>query len=315
MATKGYKTEELRFPSSDGTHTVYARVYLPTDTSAIRGIVQLAHGMCEHIGRYEEMGVFFAKNGYVFCGNDHLGHGNTAISPEELGFFMKEDGVDTVISDLFKLTRIMHGRFLDKPLFLMGHSMGSFLVRIYATTYARYLSGLLVLGTGGPNPLLPVGRALAKTIAAFRGKKHRSQLLRGLAHAGYLSRCGKNPAPTAWLSTDENRIAAFGKDEKCGFTFSVGAYLDLFEMLGRANDKTAYTSIPKTLPVCILSGDKDPVGAYGKGVTEVHDKLLKEGCAEVSCILYPNMRHEILNEIGRETVYTDIISFLNRQIK
>ena len=313
MATKGYKTEELRFPSSDGTHTVYARVYLPTDTSAIRGIVQLAHGMCEHIGRYEEMGVFFAKNGYVFCGNDHLGHGNTAISPEELGFFMKEDGVDTVVSDLFKLTRIMHGRFLDKPLFLMGHSMGSFLVRIYATTYARYLSGLLVLGTGGPNPLLPVGRALAKTIAAFRGKKHRSQLLRGLAHAGYLSRCGKNPAPTAWLSTDENRIAAFGKDEKCGFTFTVGAYLDLFEMLGRANDKTAYTSIPKTLPVCILSGDKDPVGAYGKGVKTVARQYEKAGITDLTLKLYEGMRHELHNEICRDEFYADLLSWLNER--
>lgn len=312
MATKDYTIEELRFPSSDGTHTVYARIFLPTE-AAIRGVVQLAHGMCEHIKRYDEMGALFAKNGYVFCGNDHLGHGETAASPEELGFFAKEDGVDTVVSDLFKLTRIMHGRFLDKPLFLMGHSMGSFLVRIYATTYSRYLSGLLILGTGGPNPLLPVGRGLAKTIIAFRGKHHRSQLLRGLAHAGYLSRCGKKPAPTAWLSTDAERIAAFGKDEKCGFSFTVGAYLDLFEMLGRANDKSAYTSLPKTLPVYILSGDADPVGGYGRGVRKVARQYEKAGMTDLTLKLYKGMRHELHNEVCREEFYSDLLSWLNER--
>ena len=312
MATKGYKIEELRFPSSDGTHTVYARIFLPTE-AAVRGVVQLAHGMCEHIKRYDEMGALLAKNGYVFCGNDHLGHGETAASPEELGFFAKEDGVDTVVSDLFKLSRIMHGRFLDKPLFLMGHSMGSFLVRIYAKTYSRYLSGLLILGTGGPNPLLPIGRGLAKTIIAFRGQKHRSQLLRRLAHAGYLSRCGKNPAPTAWLSTDEARIAAFGKDEKCGFAFTVGAYLDLFEMLGRANDKTAYASVPKTLPVCLLSGDADPVGGYGKGVRKVARQYKKAGVTDLTMKLYEGMRHELHNEICREEFYNDLLSWLNER--
>lgn len=310
---KTYEIENFSFPSSDGVHKIAARIYIPKERE-ILGVVQFSHGMTEHIRRYDEMGAFFASNGYVFCGNDHLGHGNSVNDDGELGFFAVEDGVDTVVSDLFKLTRLLHQRFLDKPLFLMGHSMGSFLVRVYAMTYHRFLSGLIILGTGGPHSLLPLGKALGKVIAAFRGKRHRSRFLRNVAHMGYLSRCGKNPKRTAWLSTDEKRLESYGKDERCGFTFTVQAYLDLFEMLGRANAKDAYTSVPKDLPVCLLSGKEDPVGAYGKGPRRVASRYTKAGVTDVTLKLYEGARHELQNEVCREEFYGDLLRYLNDHV-
>ncbi len=301
---------ERTYPSSDGMHHIFSTVYRPDGQTPPRGIVQIAHGMVDHSGRYRAFATQLCEAGYVVGLCDHLGHGRTARTPEEFGFFAERGGVDYVLRDMHTLTEQLRGEFAGLPLVLIGHSMGSFLSRLFAVRYAHELSGLLILGTGGPNALLPLGRALTAVVRLFAGAKHRSRTIAGLAFAGYNSHFDSAEGNKAWLSRDKAYLERDGEDPLCGFTFTVAAYQDLFRMLGGCNNRRWFRSYPKTLPTLIMSGTEDPVGAYGKGPTYVYRHLLTEGVAPVELKLYDGARHELFNETFREEVITDILTWL-----
>lgn len=302
--------ERLSFDSCVGSRRIAATLYIPKDVTP-KAVIQFAHGMTEHSGCYAEMAEFFAENGYVFAASDHLGHGDSVERPEDLGFFAPEDGADTLVTDLYKFSRLLKARFPDLPLVLMGHSMGSFLARLYATHYSDGLSSLVLLGTGGPHRLVKFGMAFSAFLVSIFGQRHRSHLLRNMAQMGYLSRCGKNASRNAWLTTQPAlRPPA---DNKVGFIFTLQAYRDLFEMVERANRKDAAEDFPKDLPVYIASGAEDPVGAYGKGPTVVAERLRAAGLTDVTLKLYPEARHELHNEFCKGEFYTDLLHFLERR--
>ncbi len=296
------------FDSSDGKHKIYTVMYVPAGRP--RGIIQFAHGMTEHFGRYREMGEFFARAGYVFAGCDHLGHGKSVNSEEELGFFAEEDGADTVVSDLFKLTRLLKGRYPSLPFFLAGHSMGSFLVRLYAMTYSRELQGLIAIGTGGPKRAVGLGKRLTTLIGAFRGSHYRSKLIKRLASGGYLSRCEKGADSSAWLSTDESVVETYKNDPLSGFTFTVRAYYDLFDMVERTNTKKLLSRYPKELPVLLMAGGQDPVGDYGRGPKRVQEMLTNAGLTDVTLHIYPEARHELHNETCRHRFFSELLEWV-----
>jgi alpha-beta hydrolase superfamily lysophospholipase len=187
--------------------------------------------------------------------------------------------------------------------------MGSFVARAAVAMYPDDYSALIIMGTGGTNPLSTMGLGLTSFIKKIKGEKHVSALTQGLAFGSYNKRTDSDD-PFAWLTCDEELRQKHNEDPLCLFKFTTSAMNDLIAMQKAVNLPSWYQNIPKNLPILIVSGEEDPVGAYGKGVTEVHNKLIKEGCTDVTCILYPKMRHEILNEIGKETVYGDIITFL-----
>ncbi len=303
--------ERVTFPSADGIHEIVANLFLPTVSP--RGVIQFAHGMAEHADRYDAIGAFFAENGYVFAINNHLGHGETALSPEELGFFAPEDGADTVVTDLYKFSLLLGSRFPGLPLILMGHSMGSFLVRLYAMQYGEMLSSLVILGTSGPNPAVKMGKLLASINASLFGMRHRSRFIRKIAFTGYLSRCGKNPSPNAWISTLKDCEETYDKDEKCGFTFTAQGYYDLFDMLDRVNRPDAVLSYPRDMSVYIASGSEDPVGAYGKGPEILARRMRAAGMSDVTLTLYAGARHELHNEFCKEQFLSDLLAYLNEK--
>lgn len=304
------KCEQISYPSSDGKNHIVAYYFLPEATEDYRGIVQICHGMTDYILRYKDLAQALTDAGFVVCGNDDLGHGQSVSSEEDLGFFAEEDGVGYVLDDLHTMTALAKKRFPDLPFTLVGHSMGSFLCRLYATRFGYELDNLVVLGTGGPNPLLPLGKLLAKAIRKIKGSRHRSETVKKLAFGGYTSHYGKDAHPKSWITRDEEVIQVYDADPLCNFTFTVSAYIDLFEMLGQCNSKEWFSIFPKNLRTLIASGADDPVGSYGHGPLYVANSLKSEGVQNVDLQLYDGARHELHNETNKEEFFADLIAWI-----
>ncbi|MBQ9070086.1 MAG: alpha/beta fold hydrolase [Clostridia bacterium] len=306
-----YTLSNITFKSSDGKNTIHAKIYIPK-VKDIRGIVQLAHGMTDHTGRYEALADYLTGEGYVFAGNDHLGHGESAACDEDFGFFAEKDGYDLVLRDLHAMNRILRERFLGIKPVIMGHSMGSFLSRLYVEKYPHTISGHIIHGTGGPmGPVLPLGKALVKLIMLFRGKRYRSKLVANMAFMGYNSKFPKEEGSVAWLTRDVARVSGDDRNKYTTFIFTLAAYYDLFTIVGKSNSKKWFDSYPKSLPTLVMSGDMDPVGNYGKGPEYVYKHLLMEGVGELSLKMYEGARHELFNETCRDEVFADVKSWLD----
>ncbi len=309
-----YFTTEYSFPSSDGKHNLHAEIYLPK-TEEYKGIVQIAHGMIDHIGRYGNLVSALTKEGYIVAGNDHLGHGGSVNSADEFGFFADKGGVDFVIEDLYQMNRHLRHTYKGLPVILLGHSMGSFIARLYAVKHPHSVKGLIIHGTAGPNKALPLGKFLAALVSLFAGKRHRSKLVASMAFAGYNSRFPKEEGVMAWLTRDTEEVSDKTEDERTNFIFTISGYRDLFRFLGGCNSKDWFKSYPKELPTLIVSGDADPVGAYGKGPEYVYKKLMISGCKSLEIKMYPGARHELFNETNRDEIFGDINAWLKTVLK
>ena len=291
-----------RFEYSGGS--LAYRIYEPEgEIDEIRAVVQISHGMCEYVGRYEEYARHLCSQGIVLAGNDHPGHGESAASEEDFGYFAKEKGVDLAVEGLKTMSELLLERYEDKPLILLGHSMGSFLCRIYLTKYSENLAGAIVMGTGGPGAPTGAGIALASIISGLRGDRHRSKLLRSIQQAGYLKRCGKGADRTDWLTRDRGVVEKYNNDKYCNYIFTVSGYRDLFRMLEAVSVEDWATKVPTDLPILLISGEDDPVGSYGKGVCAVAGALAHAGAQKLKTVLIPGARHEVLNETDRAGTY------------
>lgn len=303
--------EELTYPSANGTDTVHAFVWRPASGTP-HGIIQLAHGMCEYTLRYDAWARKFAKAGYIFCGNDHLGHGYTAPHEEALGYTAPRGGADFLVEDLYTLTKRMKGTYPNLPLVLYGHSMGSFVARLYLThrEKAQELAAALISGTAGPEQPAWLALRLARAIAAAKGTDHHSPLLTALAFGAYNKRFEGEEDSASWLTRVREVRDAYRNDRFCRFTFTAAGYDTLFSLLAAVSKKTWANGVPKALPLLLFAGDMDPVGNYGKGVRAVHRRLLSAGC-NATLRLYEGGRHEMHNEENADEVFADILSFIS----
>ena len=299
------REEKLEVLSTDEKHTLKGFIYLPD--GEIRGLVQIVHGMCEYLGRYKKFMASLCEAGYAAFGCDHLGHGETAEVNGDFGFIAEKDGWSYLVGDVKAVYESVKAKYGDKPYYLFGHSMGSFIVR-EAVIGGVKPEKLIVCGTGGPNPLSGVGLCLCKTMRAFKGPHHVSKKLESIAFGAYNKRFKEENDPKSWLTKDVSIRDKYRKDPFCTFLFEVSAMQDLIVLQNRAN-KEGIEKFPKELPVFLISGEEDPVGNYGKGVETVFQRMKKTGC-NVSMKLYPNCRHEILNEDIYTEVLDDILSFI-----
>ena len=304
-----YTLSEVRFPSSDGYNSVYARIYIPN--GEIKGVVQLSHGMVDHSGRYEALAEYLTASGYVFAGNDHLGHGYTAESDMAFGFFAESGGVNYILEDLYSMNKLLCEKFPEHKPVLMGHSMGSFLSRLYAVKYPESISGHIIHGTGGPmGAVLPMGKALVKIMMTFCGKKYRSKMIKNISFMGYNDNFPESEGENAWLTRDLERVSSRDTDRLTNFIFTLSAYYDLFTMVGKCNSDQWFNEYPKDLPTIIMSGTKDPVGNDGAGPSYVYDNLQISGTKNITLKLYEEARHELFNETNREEVFCDMVQWL-----
>ncbi|MBR0025949.1 MAG: lysophospholipase [Clostridia bacterium] len=297
---------EITFPSHTKECEIFARIYYPKGTP--KGILQLAHGMAEHIDRYDEFAKTLCAQGYLFAANDHAGHGRSLKDDAHKGYFAAEDGWTAVVEDLRELRAVLKAEYPELPYILMGHSMGSFLARTYAARYPDEMDALIISGTSGKNPVLGIAKWLASREIKKHGAMTPSLLLNKLAFGSYNKQFKPERTGFEWLTTVDSIVDAYVADPLCGFPFTAAGFRDLFNGLGEVSEPSWAGKVPN-VPILIFSGDQDPVGANGKGVKEVADALVKSGHA-VTLKLYPGCRHEMLNESCKEEVSEDILAFL-----
>lgn len=305
--------KEMKIASTDGKNTLHAELYIPEGRESV-GVVQLAHGMLDYVGRYKVLAEYLTSHGFVLAGADHLGHGDSVQSADDRGYFAERDGYKYVIDDVKKMNDCLHTEYPNLPIILLGHSMGSFISRLYAVKYPESISGLIIHGTAGKNPILPLGVLLTKIIKAFKGERHRSAFVRSLADGGYNKKFDKSEGDGAWLTRDGAAVADRPTNPKTNFTFTLSAYLDLFKMLGDCNSAEWFSSYPKALPTLVMSGEKDPVGDFGKGVRFVYGGLEAAGLSDLELKLYEGARHELFNETNKDEVFADMLLWLTRVV-
>ncbi len=275
-----------------------------------KGIVQIVHGMSEHLGRYNRFAEYLVANGYAVCANNHLGHGGSLINDTK-GYFGEEGSYRHLIEDTKLLTMLIKERHPDKRLFILGHSMGSFIVRLYITRYGHLVDGVILSGTSGPNPEAEYGAYYyAKTLRKLKGSDYVSKKLDNMVIGSFSKRNENDKNSSEWLSTDEERVNAYTRDPLCGFPFTVGGYCEMFTMMRLVSHRGWADLITRQLPILLVSGDQDPVGQYGAGVITVRDRLVEAGQRDVWLNLYHNGRHEMLNEKNSQQVYDDILYWL-----
>lgn len=301
------------FKSSNGRSNVTYYILTPEGVE-LRGIVQISHGMCEYFSRYTVFAKYLCSLGFIVCGNDHIGHGASAPRTNELGFFAVRDGWNFLIQDMQKLTDIMQTRYPELPYFVLGHSMGSLITRIYLTTYGNRLSGCILSGTAGPNPLARTGVRVANSVAHSKGMTYRSSFLSNLAFKNYNRKIPDPHSTFDWLSRDPNVVQMFQSDAKCNFIFTAAGFRDLFTLVERANHTKCFRNTPHTLPLLLISGDRDPVGGYGDGVRRVARLYHAAGQKDLDVIFYKDGRHEILNETNRLDVFGDVSRWLEKHL-
>lgn len=305
---------EFSFQSEDGVE-IHAYKWFNESIRA-KGVVQIAHGMAEHALRYEPFSQFLTSNGYIVYANDHRGHGRTYKSNVDKGFLAKNNGFELATKDLTTLTEVIQQQHRHLPLFLLGHSFGSFLVRRYIQLFPTDLAGVLISGTGGDPKLIgKIGLSLAKLEKKIKGPQKESPLMDKLIFGSYNKKISPKRTNYDFLTRDERVVDDYITDENCGFICKTSFYVDLLEGLIKIHRNEEVTKTPKQLPIFLFAGDADPVGDYGKGVQAVYEQLLQHDCAQVSIKLYENGRHEMLNETNKEEVYNDILNWMNTILK
>ena len=305
------KISDGEFKSSNNEYTVKYCVYTPDDSP--RAIVQIVHGMCEYFERYDPIARFLCSKGYVVCGHDHIGHGHSVPSDDDLGFFAEKDGDKYVVADVGKMRDIMREKYRSLPYILIGHSFGSFVSRAFVATHPDAVDALILSGTAGQKQPVGAGSALCKIISAFKGKRYRSKLVSSIAFAGYNKRFEGNTG-AEWVTSDPEMLAKYASDKYCTYTFTLQAYRDMFALIKFIQSKEWYESMPKNLPIFVIAGENDPVSAYCKGITILVEKLKEAGVSDLEYKIYSGERHELFTGLRREEAFGDVAEWIDEKV-
>lgn len=305
--------DEFTFTSSDGKTPIHVMTWVPVGEAGDhpKGIVQIAHGMEEHIARYDEFARFLAGNGFAVCGNDHIGHGASVSSPDDLSK-LPLDGANVIIEDMRTLHRTFQKGFPEgTPYILFGHSMGSFAARYYTAAYGRNLAGVVFCGTGQvPTTAARLGGGLARFLAKVKGIDHESTFIRGLADGAYSKAIPDARTELDWLNSDPAKVDEYIDDPLCGKMFNLGGYATLLDLAAASCNGICARAMPTDTKILFISGADDPVGENSKGVKKAYDSVAYRSGADVELKLYEGMRHEILAEPGHQQVFEDVLAWL-----
>ena len=304
-------TEQIT--SSDNTHYLHHTFFEPSNSdTAINATLLIVHGMAEHSGRYAEFAQFLADHGVAVATYDQLGHGKTVKSAKDLGFFGHEHPVQSLLKDVIVMADSLKARHPTVPHFVMGHSMGSFIVRNVLKHHARNFSGAILMSTADTNPLtkilLPINKLLTKV-----APKKPNTLIANTMNKVLNSKLNNRTSSSefAWLSEDAAAVEAYEADPLTGFEFTNNGFMTLFTLMEAGLNKNWATTITKNFPMLLVSGENDPIGDMGRGIRKIATRLDKQHFDHISVQLYPHMRHEPLHEQNKEQVYQDILDWIN----
>ena len=279
-----------------------------------KAVVQFVHGMAEHKERYYPLMTYLSEMGYACLVTDLRGHGATVTTPDDLGYFGKE-GWKGLIQDTKSIVSYARRQFPGMKIFLLGHSMGSFMARSYIGEYPDDFDLCILSGTGHtPGIVCAAGKAMAKSEIKKHGSKYRSPKLQDLAFGSYLKGIEDPIGANDWICRDEAVIRAYDADPLCGFPGTAGLMYDMMTGLSLIGSSSHIAKMKKDLPVLFIAGEADPVGGWGKTVRQVESRFRAAGMRDVSAVYYPGMRHEVLNEIGKEQVWQDVLGWITEHI-
>lgn len=305
--------KEFYFTSSTGRNQI--RVKQCTPDAEPKAIVQIAHGIAEHVDRYTEFMEYLASNGYLAVANDHLGHGKSLRPGEPLGFFADEDGWDYVVADMVKLHDRISGEYPGLPHIMFGHSMGSFLTRTYIIKHPDKYDAAILSGTGQQAKALVLGGyAAAAASVKLYGPRKIGDKLNDLAFGAYTKGIENPRTSFDWLTRVDSEVDKYIADPLCGFVATVSLFRDMMGGVKFITNQKNINTMSKTQPIYFMSGDRDPVGDYGKGVDRAYKAFCKAGLHDVMMRLYPGGRHEMLNEENKYQVYKDITAWLDDKL-
>ncbi|MBQ1840615.1 MAG: alpha/beta fold hydrolase [Atopobiaceae bacterium] len=318
---EGVRRETIWCESTDGISRLHGYIWWPEEGVIPHAAVQLVHGMAEYIGRYDEFARYLNSKGFIVFGHDHIGHGESVASKDEWGNLPVEGGKEILVEDVHRvrteaLARITEVYGATPELFLFGHSMGSFVVRAYLSRHGEGLVGAIICGTGFMPPrTAAMGNRVARLVARARGGSHHSKLLNNMGVGGYAKEIDDAETDLDWLSHNRDNVNRYIADEACGFMFTAGGYVTLTDLMHEVCTAACVSTYPKDLPLLYIAGTEDPVGECGEGVSKAADLAHGAGVADVRCRLYAGMRHEILNENGRQVVFDDVVSWMEGYLK
>ena len=291
---------------SDSLELSVLIAYPETDPTAI---VQLVHGMCEHKERYIPLMHFLSQHGYVCVMHDHRGHGKSVRTTDDLGYFYA-GGYMAMVDDTHAVTQLIKNRYTDLPVYLFGHSMGSMVVRAYTKRYEQQIAGLIVCGSPSYNSANSIGKQIAKCQGHKHGDHYRSTQMQKLAFGTYNKSFGKVSSPNAWICSDTAVVAAYDASPLCNYIFTSNGFYNLFALMDDAYARNDWRLSNPKLPIWFISGEDDPCFISPKKFNHAVDNMRKVGYVNVTSKLYPHMRHEIVNELGKEHVWNDILNQL-----
>lgn len=308
------KKEEFTFDSRDGQSKIHAVRWVPE--GKVVCILQIVHGMAEYVERYEDLAQYLGEKGILVTGDDHLGHGKSVSENGTYGYFCDQDPATVVVRDVHRLKKMTQEEYPGIPYVILGHSMGSFILRNYLFRYGTGIQGAIICGTGSqPKALVKFCKLLTAVQGAFLGQKHVAKMIDRMAFGSYNKKMPDAKTTFDWLCTDSSVVEAYVNDKLCGFTFTVNGFKTLFTLLDRLNQEENLNVMPKTLPVYFIAGDMDPVGDYGNGVKKAYEDFSKIGMERITLKLYAGCRHELLNETIKQQVYEEIYPWIMERVK
>ena len=292
--------------SADGLQLAVALI---APDGAPKGIVQLVHGMCEHKERYFDFMEFLAAQGYVAVIHDHRGHGESVLSADDLGYFY-DGGWRACVDDVKVVGDLVRKRWPGLPFTLLGHSMGSMVVRCYARRYDDSIDRLIVSGCPSDNPAKAAGALLANIIGVLKGWHYRPIILQKLSFGSYNTPFADEGYRNAWVCSNPEILDRYHDDPLCQFIFTANGFKNLLGMMKDCYSRKGWKMANPGLPVHFISGGEDPCRISDKALEQAADAMRQAGYRQVTLKIYPGMRHEVLNEIGRQQVWDDLAALL-----
>lgn len=287
---------------------IYARIWEPD--SAPAGIVQIVHGICEHMGRYEEFSQVLCDAGYLVVGEDHMGHGHSVEQDGIMGYF--HGGWFSAVEDTYRLYEMIKQQYPDTPYFLFGHSMGSFMARtLLVDRPDMALAGCILCGTCWmPEPVLLAGQKLCELVCRRKGEQNPSERLQKMVFGTYNLRVEHPRTPYDWTNRSSREVDAYFADPLCGFTVTAGLMRDMLTGLIYIQQTENLNKMNPNVPILFIAGGDDPVGSYGDGVQQTAEAFKQVGMEDVSCRIYPLCRHELLRELNKQEVFQLVLDWM-----
>lgn len=280
----------------------------------IRGILQMVHGMAEHKERYLETMEYFAEHGFVCAMHDHRGHGDSVASNDDLGYFNDMSG-DAIVDDVAMISDLLKERYPQLPLILFGHSMGSLIVRAYMKKYDDKVNGLIVCGSPSKRTTLPAEKLFIQLMIKLKGERYRSSFINKLSFGAYNKKFPQAASENAWICSDPQVVKAYDASEKCGFTFTLNGFMNVLNLMDKTYSKNYWQMKNRHVPIFYIIGSDDPCAEGLEHFKASVHFMCQVGYENITHKIYPNVRHEILNDISKNEVRADMLAFMEKAIE